>query len=416
MELIQKAGIDGERRDYYKYPIAIPPQEKSDYIEQVLFDRFRYHSGEGDMWPMTWAADDMIYCGAGDNNGCSMNLWKLKTFRFCPGALTNTGDWGMEMINPEPVTLSRIYGKPEGMGIKPSGLLDLAGTLYMSVEVQNYGDNPFFGRQRNICGWIIRSRDGGKTFDEYATNDRFFEGRLSSCHFLQYGRGYAGAPDDYVYAYFPFDGEDRQSYWENNDGLLLGRVPKDRILNREAWEFYAGQTGGRPVWKREEREAEAVFTYYKMTGANHVTYNPGLGRYLMGNYSFIDENLHPRPIHQMRYPESHISQLTLFEAEHPWGPWKLFYRDDNWGTYGDYQPNFPAKWMSGDGRIVYMASSGSWDDYNLVVQKAAFRLAGDKDFPAEAKYFCYRTERPARYGKDRAEAEQFQDTSSGIPH
>ena len=109
----------------------------------------------------------------------------------------------------------------------------------------------------------------------------------------------------------------------------------------------------------------------------------------MGNYSFIDENLNPRPIHQMRYPESHYSQLTLYEAPEPWGPWKLFYRDDRWGTYGDYQPNFPTKWMTQDGRILYMVSSGSWDDYNFVVQKMAIRLAGDKTLPDAAKYFKY---------------------------
>ena len=81
MELIHKTGIDGDRRDYYKYPEAVPQHEPSEYIEQILFDRFRYHCGEGDMWPLTWAEDDRMYCGAGDNNGCSMNLWRINTDR-----------------------------------------------------------------------------------------------------------------------------------------------------------------------------------------------------------------------------------------------------------------------------------------------------------------------------------------------
>ena len=126
-----------------------------------------------------------------------------------------------------------------------------------------------------------------------------------------------------------------------------------------------------------------------MTGANHVAYNPGIGRYLMGNYGFVDEDLRPRPVHQMRYPESHLSQLTLFEAPQPWGPWRLFYRNDNWGTYGDYQPNFPTKWMTADGRNVYMVTSGSWDDYNLVVQKLALKTKEDPDFPEAARHFRY---------------------------
>ena len=58
-------GLNGENRDYFLYPQAIPPQEPSDYIQEVLFDAYRYHSGEGDMWPITWGADDCLYCGAG---------------------------------------------------------------------------------------------------------------------------------------------------------------------------------------------------------------------------------------------------------------------------------------------------------------------------------------------------------------
>ena len=70
-----------------------------------------------------------------------------------------------------------------------------------------------------------------------------------------------------------------------------------------------------------------------MTGSDHVCYNPGLGCYLLGNYSFVDPQLHPRPIHQLSWPEAYRSQLTLFEAPEPWGPWSLFYQDDDWGTY-----------------------------------------------------------------------------------
>ena len=192
-----------------------------------------------------------------------------------------------------------------------------------------------------------------------------------------------------MYAYFPYDEEDGQSYWENNDALLLGRVPKEQLLEREAWEFFCSEDPGEPAWDKDERKAKPVFRYRKMTGSDHVAYNAGLGRYILGNYSFVDEELHPRPIHQMGYPESHISQLTLYEAPEPWGPWKLFYRDDDWGTYGDYQPNFPTQWMTEDGRIMYLISSGSWDDYNLTVQKMAVKIKGDADFSEKARYFSY---------------------------
>ena len=389
MNIKQAIGMDGAKKDYLLYPAAIPPHEKSDYIVDVLFDRFRYHSGEGDMWPLTWAEDDIIYAGAGDNKGCPMNLRRIQTLRFSPSALTNTGQWSMDMINPQPIPLSKYCQNPKAPYVKPSGLLDIKGVLYLSIEAQNYGNNPLFCRQQNLNGWIVKSMDGGRTFDPDTTPCHFFEGRLSSCHFLQFGKGYSGARDNFVYAYFPCDLEDGCSYWENNDALLLGRVPADRLTHREAWEFYCGADPFHPAWSHDGEKAAPVFSYYKMTGANHVAYNPGIGRYLMGNYGFVDEDLRPRPVHQMRYPESHLSQLTLFEAPQPWGPWRLFYRNDNWGTYGDYQPNFPTKWMTADGCIVYMVSSGSWDDYNFVVQKLALKTKGNPDFPEAARHFRY---------------------------
>jgi len=90
----------------------------------------------------------------------------------------------------------------------------------------------------------------------------------------------------------------------------------------------------------------------------------------MGNYSFLDDEGNPRPYHQGRWPEGiERSQLSLFESENLWGPWKLFYQDDNWGSWGGYQPNFPQKWMYNQGKTMFMVSSGSYDDYNFTVQR-----------------------------------------------
>ena len=59
------------------------------------------------------------------------------------------------------------------------------------------------------------------------------------------------------------------------------------------------------------------------------------------------------------------SQLALFEAPEPWGPWSLFLRDDCWGQYGIYQPCFPTKLMTPDGLRLAMFSSGTYGDYNI---------------------------------------------------
>ncbi|MBT7164520.1 MAG: hypothetical protein HN904_17200, partial [Victivallales bacterium] len=54
-----------------------PPYPRSELITGVEFSKYRFHKGDGDMWPITWADDDNMYGGAGDNMGSPMNLWKI---------------------------------------------------------------------------------------------------------------------------------------------------------------------------------------------------------------------------------------------------------------------------------------------------------------------------------------------------
>ena len=161
--------------------------------------------------------------------------------------------------------------------------------------------------------------------------------------------------------------------------MILGRVPRGHIIDRKYWEFYVGMKSGVPQWSAGEEGAVEVFRYPLMCGENHVSYNAGIGRYLLGNYSFVDDELIPRPNHQGVWPESaYRSQLTLYESKTLFGPWKLFHRDDNWGTYGGYQPSFPTKWMYNGGKTLFMVSSGTYDDYNFTVQKLDLTLDESK--------------------------------------
>lgn len=351
----------------------MPKYPTSKLISGVELDKYRIHKGDGDMWPLTWAADGNIYGGAGDNLGSPLNFWKISgSPEFFASVYEDTiGGIKVELVDNMPLD-PRVYAAgPEVhpvFAFKPSGIISVDGILYMSVSAGNYGEEKYWKRQRYINSWIITSSDYGKTWDREATDQYFFTGQLAGSSFLQFGKDYSEARDEYVYAYFP-SSDEKVSFWENGDCLLLGRVHKEKILLRGAWEFYAGL--GKedcPLWVKDDNLAVPVFEYPKMTGQNHVSYNKGIGRYIMGNYSFIDKEGNPRPLHADEV-ERGPSQLTLFEAPEPWGPWSLFYKDDNWGTYGDYQPNFPTKWMSEDGKTIYMVSSGSYDDYNFTVQK-----------------------------------------------
>lgn len=350
-----------------------PKYPKSELIKNVILDEKKIHKGDGDMWPITWADDDNLYAGAGDNCNSPMNIWRIVDNPEPYHA------WAvyLECINNLPVDPKKYCQVPQvhkERGVKPAGIIFIDGTLYLAAELHNYGDDPSFNRQHNISSWIITSTDYGKTWNLEATKQEFFTGRLASPHFLQFGKNYEGARDEYVYAYFP-TAEDGNSYWCNGDALLLGRVKKEAILVRNEWEFYVGiDLEGNQLWNKDDTMAVAVFEFPLMTGEDHVFYNKGLKKYILGNFSFLDENGIPRPYHQS-WPDTVIrSQLTIFEAPEPWGPWSLFYQNDNWGTYGDYQPAFPAKWMSEDGKTMWMVSSGSYDDYNFTIQKLTLEV------------------------------------------
>jgi hypothetical protein len=348
---------------------ATPPQPKSKFIVRVTWGEHRFHAAAGDTWPLTWASDGNLYGAAGDNQGRPMNSCGIE------GAPPPS----VYLVNNLPVDCGRyckdIPGADAKAGVKPAGLISVQGTLYFAVENMNYGDNPSFNRQHNLNGWIITSHDFGKTWKLDATKQDFFSGRVASAHFIQFGKDETDAQDNYVYAYFPA-ADDGKSYWENGDYLLLGRVPKGQILVRSAWRFFSGrQPSGQELWDSDGTKAVQVFRYPHMTGEDHVTYNPGLKRYILANYGFHDNQLNPRPYHQHVMESVCPSQLTLFEAPQMSGPWSLFYQNNNFGTCGEYNASFPQKWMSKDGKTMWMVSAGSFDDYNLVTQKLTLVIA-----------------------------------------
>jgi hypothetical protein len=366
-------GLRGLGQEVFK---GEPPQPKSTFIVGVAWDAQRYHAATGDTWPLTWAADGNLYGSAGDNSNSPMNFWKVVD------AAGKDGDgkakpWeSVTLVNNLPVDCKLYCKTLPGLAVttsvKPAGVISVKGVIYFSVEDMNYGDNPAFNRQHNVNGWIITSTDFGKTWKIDSTPRTFFTGRVASAHFIQFGRDNADATDGFVYAYFPA-ADDGNSYWENGDYLLLGRVPADKILERRAWRFYAG---GRS-WKADAANAKEVFRYPRMTGEDHVTYNAGLKRYILANYGFHDGKLNPRPYHQGKDTQC-PSQVTLYEAPKMTGPWSIFYRNDDFGTCGEYNPIFPQKWMSGDGRVMWMVSAGTHADYNFVGQRITLKVAGDR--------------------------------------
>jgi hypothetical protein len=128
--------------------------------------------------------------------------------------------------------------------------------------------------------------------------------------------------------------------------MLLARVPKRRIRERSAYEFFrALDASGRPTWTREITERGAVFTHPGSCYRSGITYDAGLKRYLWCQTLF-------------GHKAGAETGFGIYEAPEPWGPWSTVYLADVWDVPPGESCSFPAKWMSADGRTLHLVFSG----------------------------------------------------------
>ena len=316
-----------------------------------------------------------------------------------PGTPTGGDDFTTALIGSiEPINPSDYcsqFNIPGTVSVKPTTVISINGSVYWGIACMNYGDEPLFKRQHNYYAWIAKSLDPhGNRWNFSATPSDFFSGRLAAPMFIQYGQDNELAVDDYVYAHFPYAADEftngtAQSFWNNNDDVLLGRVPKHEILNRSRWQFYVGGGLGDDSdenddthWSHNHWDAVSIMHYPKMLGMNQVNYHPQSQRYVLANYGFVDFNGLPRPYHQTPMVVRHRSQLTLFEGPKPWGPFAVFHRDDDWkspdGAAGGYCPVLPPKWVGNSSawmvwaQCCALSSDENPHHYNFSVQQFHF--------------------------------------------
>jgi len=87
-----------------------------------------------------------------------------------------------------------------------------------------------------------------------------------------------GARDDFAYVYSP----DRDNAYEPGNSLVLARVPRNRLRERDAYEFFVQSNfDGRPGWSDDIRQRGAVFSHPGGCYRSSITYNAGLKRYLL---------------------------------------------------------------------------------------------------------------------------------------
>lgn len=227
-------------------------------------------------------------------------------------------------------------------GMKASGMLMVNGVLYMGVR--NAGNSQL--------AW---SDDHGRT---WTWSDWKFTTSFGCPTFLNFGKNYAGARDDYVYIYSP----DANDAYTPADQMVMARVPKDQITKRDAYEFFQSlDAKGNPVWTKEVNQRGAVFTHSGRCYRSGISYNAALKRYLWCQII---------PGGDTRFKGG----FGIYDAPEPWGPWTTVYFTEQWDVGPGETNSFPTKWMSADGRTLYLVFSGN--DY-FAVRRATLTLATD---------------------------------------
>ena len=289
-----------------------------------------------DNWPITWASDGNLYTAYGDGWGFEPRVEKKLSLGLAriTGSPPNIAGHNIRSASAERVG----QGKD---GLKASGMLSVDGVLHMWVR----------NATNSQLGW---SNDRGATW-EWA--DWKFTTSFGCPTFLNFGRDDAGARDDFVYVY----SQDSDSAYQPSDRFVLARVPKDRIRQRDAYEFLQHIKNGKPAWTRDIAQRGAVFDHPGRCYRSGISYNAGLRRYLW--CQILPESEDPRG---PRFEGG----FGVYEAPEPWGPWSTVYFTEHWDVGPGETSSFPTKWMSGDGKTVHLLFSG---DDCFSVRRATLR-------------------------------------------
>jgi len=306
----------------------VPPSLVIREIRWAPKDTIVRQARGSDNWPMTWADDDAPYTAYGDGNGFEPFTPEKLSLGFARITGGPTDCKGVNLRSPTGET------RGDGaQGKKASGLLCVDGVLYLLA--------------RNAANaQLAWSGDHGAT---WTWADWKFTASFGCPTFLNFGRDYAGARDEFVYLYSP----DSDSAYEPADRMVLARVPKSQLRQRDSYEFFVRlDAQGQPVWMKDIAQRGAVFRNPGRCYRSGITYNAALKRHLWVQI-----------LPQSRHPQGPRFQggFGVYDAPEPWGPWTTVFFTEDWDVGPGETASLPTKWMSDDGRTVHLVFSG--DDH-----------------------------------------------------
>jgi len=312
-------------------PVApYPPSPVIRSFDWDPADTIRRAAKDGDNWPVTWSDDGALYTTWGDGTGFPPRTDRKLSCGFARVTGGPT-DFAGENIR----TTAEQLGDGR-QGLKGWGILSIDGVLWL-----------WFGHadQRGGAARLAWSKDRGKN---WTLADWTFP-EFGLIGFINYGKDYAGGPDDVVYCY-SHDGPLADT---PADRFILMRAPRTRLAERAAWEFYAGKTPEGVVrWSADINDRQAAFEHKDACLRSAITWNAGLGRYLW--WQAI-----PQPAgHRDRGDTRFEGGFGIYDAPEPWGPWTTAYFTPKWDVGPGEHGDFPSAWMTDNGRRLYLVFSG----------------------------------------------------------
>lgn len=305
-----------------------------------------------DNFPMTWAADGHQYCMGGDG-------------------------YGFENREPKKsLILSKVIGSEDGQ--RYEDLWDGDGKSYgiLALGERIYAwRGPGSGIESFAQTWLYAFDFNGRLIEKKQLFD--LSDQLCMPAFLQLGKNYQYAFDDWVYSYaieplpvqpfsfkwvwqggwdvlYPARALIGSPLWDVSPGnVWLLRAPRDRLMDRRAYQFFAGLADGKPVWTADTGNKQSVVDL-SANGLVSCAYVPWSNTYLLAT----------------EHTESFGSNLQILQSKHPWGPWRALGKWHAWGESRGVRPtlfywNFAPKWFDADGRAVIVYSGLKLNDrYN----------------------------------------------------
>ena len=287
---------------------------------------------------MTWGDDDALYTAYGDGLGF---------VPFVPKKLS----MGIAKVLGSPPEVQGVNIRSQGgeftgqgpAGRKASGILMVDGVLYLLAR--NLGNAQLAWSRDHGASW---------TWAEWKFTTSF------ACPtFLNFGKNYGDARDSFVYIFSP----DSDSAYKPADRMVLARVSKANMTERNAYEFFRGvDPAGKPQWTPEIQQRGAVFSFPGGCYRGGITYNTALKRYLW--CQILPTSTHRRG-------PSFQGGFGIYDAPEPWGPWTTAFYSPAWDVAPGETSSLPTKWMSGDGKIMHLVFAG---DDSFSVRKASVVL------------------------------------------